>query len=53
MGERKGHSSDTAPNIENLVVGKELSVLNEIAKVFFPGGGKISVAHKLSQPVWW
>jgi hypothetical protein len=35
------------------VVGTELSVLDEIAKMLFPDRGKISVADKLSQPVRW
>ena len=49
-GKRQRHSSDTAPNVEHLMVRTQLSVLDEIAKVLFSGGREISVAHKTPQP---
>ena len=51
MGERKGHSSDTAPHVEHLVVWTELAILDEITKMFLPNSGKPSVADKAPQSV--
>ena len=51
MGERQGHSSDTAPHVEHLVVWTELAMLDEITKMFLPNSGKTSVADKAPQSV--
>src|SRR5580658_2103746 len=52
-GERQRHSPNATPDVQNLVLGTQLSILDKVAQMLFTGGCEISIAHKTPQAARW
>src|SRR5271154_4363804 len=48
-GERQRHSSNATPDVQNLVFGTQLSILDEVAQMLFAGRCEISITDKTPQ----